>query len=63
MSDNVQAGDTIRIADDARVNPELRGMLAEVTDVRNWGVLADVPGQPGYVYPVRVSFGEFEVES
>lgn len=56
-----KTGDTIRISDNAEVNQALKGKRAIVTEVRRWGVCADVPAFDG-IYPVRVSNGEFTSE-
>ena len=58
---DVQAGDTIKLHDDAKVNPQLRGKYAEVTEVRSWGVCAEIPAIEG-VYPVRLKWGDFDTE-
>lgn len=58
---NIGIGDAIRLHNDAKVNRRLQGLLALVTEVRSWGVLADIP-VPGGVCPVRVEFCDFTVE-
>ncbi len=54
-----EEGDTVQIHQDARVNPQLRGMQATVTEVKAWGVCADVPVASGGVCPVRLEWGNF----
>jgi len=57
----ISVGDIIKIHEDAKVNPQLQGKQAEVTEVRAWGVCADIPTLEGAVYPVRLSRDDFDM--
>lgn len=54
-------GDTVRIHDNAKVHPALQGRLAEVTEVKSWGVQAAIYADAGVAF-VRVSHGEYSLE-
>lgn len=53
-------GDVVQIAPEADVNVGLRTCFAVVTEVKGWGVLADVAMPGKGVAPVRLAFGQFE---
>lgn len=58
--EQITKNDVIQISPDAEVNDALKGALAIVTDVRSWGVTANVPVPGQGVAPVRVPHGKYE---
>ena len=60
--EQLSSGDTIRISRTAKVNPQLRGKLAIVDEIKNWGVTADVSVVFGGICPVRLAWGDFSNE-